>query len=63
VLEYILDHFEPNQLYSEKQVNEIIKRFHDDYCRVRREFIDERMMNRKDGKYRRNVSYRPSKDA
>jgi len=61
ILEYILKQFEANRVYSEKEVNEIITRFHDDYCRVRREFVDERMMNRKAGKYRRNVSYTFSK--
>jgi excisionase family DNA binding protein len=57
ILEHILQQFELNRIYPEKEVNEVISRFHDDYCRVRREFIDEKMMNRKDGKYRRNVSY------
>jgi excisionase family DNA binding protein len=57
ILEYILRQFELNRIYSEKEVNEIISRYHDDYCRVRREFIDIKMMNRKDGKYRRIVSY------
>ena len=57
ILEHILRQFELNRIYPEKEVNEIISRFHDDYCRVRREFVDETMMNRKNGKYRRNVSY------
>lgn len=57
ILEYILDQFEHNRIYSEKEVNEIISRYHDDYCFVRREFICEKMMSRKDGKYRRNASY------
>ncbi len=57
ILEYILRQFELNRVYSEKEVNETITRFHDDYCRVRREFIMEKMMSRKDGKYRRNASY------
>lgn len=57
ILEYILSQFELGKVYAEKEVNEIIGRFHDDYCRVRREFVDERMMSRKDGKYLRNVSY------
>jgi excisionase family DNA binding protein len=61
ILEHILGHFELNRVYSEKEVNEIITRFHDDYCRVRREFVDEKMMNRKGGKYRRNVSYKFTK--
>jgi len=50
IIEYILRQFELNRIYPEKEVNEIISRFHDDYCRVRREFIDQKMMNRKDGK-------------
>lgn len=58
ILEYILQKFEPNKVYTENEVNEIILPLHDDYCRVRRDFIDERMMNRKDGIYRRNVSYK-----
>ncbi len=58
VLEYMLKQFELNKVYSEKEINEIITKFHDDYCRVRREFVDEKMMTRKEGKYRRNVSYK-----
>jgi len=57
ILEYILQQFELNKIYPEKEVNGIISQYHEDYCRVRREFVDEKMMNRKDGKYRRNVSY------
>lgn len=61
ILEYILQQFELNTVYSENEVNDIIMPMHDDYCRVRRGFIDERMMNRKDGNYRRNVSYKFTK--
>jgi len=57
ILEYILRQFELNRLYTEKEVNAIVSHYHDDYCRVRREFVDEKMMNRKNGQYRRNVSY------
>ena len=61
ILEYILKQFELNRIYTEKEVNAIITGFHDDYCRVRREFVDSKMMSRKNGKYRRNVSYLFSK--
>jgi excisionase family DNA binding protein len=61
ILEYILGQFELGRVYAEREVNEIIGRFHGDYCRVRREFVDERMMSRKDGKYLRAVSYKPLK--
>ncbi|MFH2035392.1 MAG: DUF2087 domain-containing protein [Candidatus Zixiibacteriota bacterium] len=57
ILEHILRQFDKNRVYSEKEVNRIIVQFHDDYCRVRREFIEESMMTRKDGNYRRNDSY------
>ncbi|UCC79392.1 MAG: DUF2087 domain-containing protein [Candidatus Zixiibacteriota bacterium] len=61
ILEHILRQFDLNRVYSEKEVNEIVSECHDDYCRVRREFVDEGMMYRKDGKYRRNGSYRFTK--
>lgn len=61
ILEHILQQFDLNKVYTEAEVNEIITPFHDDYCRVRREFVDERMMLRKAGKYRRNAAYRLSK--
>ncbi len=62
IMEHILQQFELNRTYPEKEVNEIIAVWHDDYCRVRREFVDEKMMYRKDGNYRRNASYRFIKD-
>ena len=57
ILEFILEKFEINKIYSEKEINEVITQYHDDYCRVRREFIAENMMYRNDGNYRRNASY------
>jgi excisionase family DNA binding protein len=62
IMEYILRQFELNRIYTEKEVNEIITPLHDDYCRVRREFIDNKMMQRKDGIYRRNSGYMFLKD-
>jgi len=58
LLEYILAQFEPNKTYTEKQVNKIISRFHDDFCTVRREFIAEKMMDRANGTYRRRTGYK-----
>lgn len=60
LLEYILAQFEPNRLYDEEELNRIISRYHDDFCRVRREFVDEKMMDRENGQYRRRSSYRLS---
>ncbi len=58
ILEYILKQFKPGKVYDEGEVDDIILKYHDDYCRIRREFVDERMMYRNEGKYRRNAGYR-----
>ena len=58
VLEHILKEFKAERVYSESEVNEIIRRYYDDFCTIRREFIMEKMMNRSNGKYRRNSSYK-----
>jgi len=57
ILEYILRQFEVNTVYTEKEINEKIIEFHDDFCTIRREFIMEKMMTRAQGKYQRNKSY------
>lgn len=46
ILEYIIDKFEPNQRYSEKEVNEIIKSTIDDYASIRRYLIEFGFMER-----------------
>ncbi|MDP3387563.1 MAG: DUF2087 domain-containing protein [Eubacteriales bacterium] len=46
ILEYVISRFDPNQSYSEKQVNEIIKSTIDDYATVRRYLIDYGFMKR-----------------
>ncbi|MBI5868360.1 MAG: DUF2087 domain-containing protein [candidate division Zixibacteria bacterium] len=57
VLERLLEEFEPGKVYSEKEVNTVLRRFHSDVCTLRREFIMEGMMVRADGKYTRALSY------
>ena len=52
-LEVIAEAFEPGRPYEEKDVNEIILRFHDDYCTIRREMICEGIMERTGGTYTR----------
>ena len=49
VLRYVVKAFEPNVLYSEKQVNEMLSRFHDDVATLRRELIGYGFMDREDG--------------
>lgn len=46
VLRWIIQSFEPETRYSEAEVNEIIKRYHSDFARLRRELIDADMLRR-----------------
>lgn len=43
--------FEPGQVYTEKEVNEILKARHPDFATLRRELVDAGHMARKDGRY------------
>lgn len=52
VLERLLAEFRDRDTYYEREVNEILKNFHDDVATIRREFIMNRYMTRKDGYYR-----------
>ena len=49
ILRYVVKTFEPNVLYSEKQVNETISRFHTDVATLRRELVGSGLMKREAG--------------
>ena len=51
VLGEIAKHFEKGRKYDEKEVNEIIHRFHDDHCTIRREMIAFGIMTREKETY------------
>lgn len=51
VLWEIAKQFEPGQKYEEKEVNEIIHRFHADHCTIRREMIAFGILARENGVY------------
>ena len=51
VLKWLVNHFEEGVRYRETEVNEIIEEHHPDYCTLRREFIDNRLMERENGAY------------
>ncbi len=53
VLEKIVESFERDKTYTEKEVNLIIADFHDDFCTIRRDLIGFNLMERKDGIYKR----------
>jgi biotin operon repressor len=46
ILEYVVKSFEVGEKYSEKQVNEILSRFHQDTSSLRRALIEHKMMQR-----------------
>ena len=57
VFEQILNEFEFGKDYTEKEVNEIIQKYNVDYCSIRRSFIEENVMNRKDYVYSITENY------
>jgi predicted transcriptional regulator len=46
ILRYLVEQFEWDQRYTEREVNEIISHTHDDFATLRRELIDSRRMAR-----------------
>ncbi len=53
VLEKIIESFERDRTYTEKEVNLMIADFHDDFCTIRRDLVGFNLMERKDGIYKR----------
>lgn len=53
VLREIVNQFDPCREYTEKEVNEIILRYHEDFCTIRREMIAFGMMIRNREIYKR----------
>ena len=54
VLDYIAQAFTPGRRYPERDVNEILGRFHDDYAALRRHLVDEGFLDRAEGVYWRS---------
>ena len=51
VLQHIAGDIEPGKRYTEKQINEILSRYHKDTATLRREMIGYRIMARAGGEY------------
>jgi hypothetical protein len=51
VLEYIVRQLENGKAISEPELNQFIKKFHEDFCTIRREFIINLYMDRDAGHY------------
>ena len=53
ILDWLSGHFESGRDYPESEVNELIGRFHPDFCTLRRELIMTRRFTRSRGVYRK----------
>jgi DNA-binding transcriptional ArsR family regulator len=53
VLKWLVQRFEADRDYPEKELNALIKRHHPDTATLRREFIGYKLMTRENGIYRR----------
>lgn len=53
VLLEIAKDFEKGRLYTEKEVNEIIHRYNEDHCTIRRDLVAFKIFDRAEGSYRR----------
>lgn len=51
ILRHVVKSFKEGKHYPEKQVNEILSRFHDDTATLRRELIGYGLMQRENGEY------------
>jgi len=54
VLEHLVSELEKGRTYTEKEINEFIKRYHDDFATIRREFIMHQFMFRDNEQYELN---------
>ncbi len=52
VLRWLAEQFEPERRYPERELNEIIKRHHEDTATLRRELVGSQLMQREGGVYR-----------
>ena len=50
-LEEIVKVLEPERVYTEPELNEVLLRFHEDYCTLRRDMISEGLLRRENGLY------------
>lgn len=51
VLRYVLQAFAPGERYPEKEVNEILRKYHPDTASLRRYLVDHQLLARQEGLY------------
>ena len=55
ILERLADEFEPGREYSEREVNRILVELHDDVATLRRGLVEQGLLERGEGVYRRGA--------
>lgn len=53
ILERLVEEFEPERAYTEREVNVILLDYHDDVATLRRALVGQKLMKREQGIYRR----------
>jgi len=56
LLEYVVTRFEPDREYAEREVNAVLEQVHDDHVALRRYLVDEGLLEREAGVYRRPLA-------
>lgn len=51
ILKYLAKDFQPGMKYPENQVNQMLKRYHEDYAALRRYLVDNGLLKREKGIY------------
>jgi hypothetical protein len=51
ILDEVVRQFEVGRHFSEPEVNQVLRRFHDDVAALRRYLVDEALLDRADGQY------------
>lgn len=59
ILEWFASKFEYGKFYSEEEISEIIKKYYDDYCTIRRELVDYGYMDRENAVYNLQKHFSP----
>lgn len=54
VLDHLAQSFEPGAYFSEPEVDDVLRTFHDDVAMLRRHLVDEGFLERAGGVYRRS---------
>jgi len=52
ILKHLVSQLDASRIYPEAEINQFLKKYHEDVCTLRREFIANKLMVRKDGKYK-----------